>query len=44
VARIVPIARRAFKFDLLKGLLKGPIPDFLEPMDEEELALWEGGD
>ena len=41
VVRLVPVERRAFKFDMLKGQL-GEIPDFLEPMDEEDLRLWEG--
>jgi prevent-host-death family protein len=43
VARLVPIPRKTFKFDVLKGKLTGPGPDFFEPMDEEELAMWEGG-
>jgi prevent-host-death family protein len=42
VVRLVPIERKPFKFGILKDVLKGEIPDFLEPMSEEELALWEG--
>jgi prevent-host-death family protein len=44
VVKLVPVPKRAFKFDLLKEKVKGPIPDFLEPMEEDELALWEGRD
>jgi len=42
VVRIVPIERKAFTIGLLKGELTGAGPDFFEPMDEDELALWEG--
>lgn len=43
VVKIVPIAARSrFTIGLLKGRLAGPGPDFLEPMSEDELALWEG--
>ena len=41
VVRLVPLEPRKFRFGILKGLL-GEIPDFLEPMSEEDLALWEG--
>ena len=44
VVKLVPIEKQRFKFDLLADRLTGPIPDFLEPMSEDELALWEGGD
>jgi prevent-host-death family protein len=43
VVKLVPIRQRGFKFGLLKDQLKGPVPDFLEPMDERDLELWEGG-
>jgi prevent-host-death family protein len=43
VAKLVP-ARKKFKLGILQDQLKGPIPDFLEPMSEEDLRLWEGGD
>ncbi len=40
--RIVPVQKtKQFKFGLLKGKL-GDVPDFLEPMSEEDLAAWEG--
>lgn len=32
-----------FKFGILADKVTGPIPDFFEPMPEEELELWEGG-
>ena len=44
VVKLVPVDRPGFKFDLLAGRFTGPIPDFLDPMSEDELALWEGGD
>ena len=44
VVRLVPVPKRTFKFDMLRGKLTGPEPDFFEPMGEEELALWEGRD
>lgn len=44
VAKLVPYDRPKFRFGILKGKLDpSQIPDFLEPMDEEELRLWEGG-
>ena len=42
VVKIVPIEKKGFKLGILEGQL-GEIPDFMEPMDEEELRLWEGG-
>ena len=44
VVKLVPVEKKAFKFGMLADQLKGEIPDFLEPMSEEELRLWEGGD
>lgn len=41
IAKIVPLKTRQFKFGGLEQL-KGTEPDFLEPMPEEELKLWEG--
>ena len=41
VAKLVPIVeKKPFRFDVhpFAGI---PIPDFLEPMSEEELRLWE---
>jgi prevent-host-death family protein len=43
--RLVPVTKsRKFQFGGLEHLVKGPIPDFLEPMSEEDLRLWEGRD
>jgi prevent-host-death family protein len=44
VAELVPAQKKKFKLGILADQLKGPIPDFLEPMSEEDLHLWEGGD
>ena len=41
VARLVPVEpKQKFRFDVapFAGI---PMPDFLEPMSEEELRLWE---
>lgn len=44
VAKLEPYKKPKFKFGILEGQLgEGDIPDFLEPMSEEELRLWEGG-
>ena len=40
VVRIVPVAHRPFLIGMLDGR-GGTLPDFLEPMSEEELRLWE---
>lgn len=42
VVRLVPIAKQTFRIGLLAGQL-GMGPDFLAPLDEDELDLWEGG-
>ena len=45
VARIVALEKppkRPFKFGLLEGKLAPPPPDFFDPLDEDELALWDG--
>ncbi len=44
MVRLVPVPKGKFRFGGLEHILTGPIPDFLEPMSEEELRLWEGGD
>jgi prevent-host-death family protein len=44
VVMLVPVQQTEFKFGSLKEKLTGPIPDFFEPMSEEDLKLWEGGD
>jgi hypothetical protein len=38
---LVAVAKSGFRFGGLE-LLKGTVPDFLEPMPEDELRLWEG--
>lgn len=40
--KIVPLQRKPFKFGLLEGKV-GTVPDFFEPMSEEDLSAWEGG-
>lgn len=40
--RLVPVEKRKIKFGLLKHLVDTDPNDWFEPMDEEELALWEG--
>ena len=42
VVRLVPIPQTGFRLGVLDGRL-GRLPDFLEPMAEEELGDWEGG-
>ena len=44
VAKLVALDAPRFKFGILEGVLTGEIPDFLEPMSEDDLALWEGRD
>lgn len=42
VVMLVPIKKKKFKFGTHEGQF-GEAPDFLEPMSEEDLRLWEGG-
>ena len=42
VVRLVPIRQGQFKFGVLKPGALGDGPDFLSPMDEDELAVWQG--
>ena len=42
VVRLVPVPQRQFKFGVLGHGALGEGSDFLSPMDEEELAAWEG--
>ena len=42
VVRLVAIPQGQFKFGVLKCGALGSGPDFLSPMDEDELAAWEG--
>jgi prevent-host-death family protein len=44
MARIVPIPHRAFTVGLSAGQLTGAGPDFFEPIGEDELTRWEGGE
>ncbi len=39
--KLVPIDRPRFRLGIWQGQF-GNGPDFLEPMSEEDLALWEG--
>ena len=39
--RLVPVTSREFRFGSLAHLVDS-VPDFDEPIDEAELALWEG--
>jgi len=43
VVRLVAIPKTAFRIGLLEGQVTGPGPDFFEPLDADELDLWEGG-
>ena len=42
VVRLVAIPQTGFKLGLLDGQLGTP-PDFLDPLEEDELTAWEGG-
>ena len=43
MAKLVAMPRpKPFRYDILADHVRGPIPDLLEPLDEEELAPWEG--
>jgi len=46
VARLAPIAagKQRPRFGVLKGKLKIPDSFFFDPLPEDELKLWEGGD
>ena len=41
VVRLVPVKKSGFRMGMLQGLV-AELPDFLEPMPEDELRLWEG--
>ncbi len=43
VVRLVAIAQGRFKLGVMKDELGDSAPDFLEPMAEDDVALWEGG-
>ena len=40
--RLVPVGNAGFEFDTLRHLVTR-VPGFDEPMNEDELASWEGG-
>jgi len=42
VARIAPIRRGPFVIGILEGAVPPGGPDFFGPLDEDELAAWEG--
>jgi antitoxin (DNA-binding transcriptional repressor) of toxin-antitoxin stability system len=42
VVRLVAIPQGQFKLGVLAAGALGDGPDFLAPMDEDELAAWEG--
>ena len=42
MVRLVPVRQNRFKLGLLPPEVAEGMPDFLEPMSEEELRLWEG--
>lgn len=44
VVRLQAIRQGGFRSGILKGLLDGPGPDLPAPLEEEELAAWEGGE
>jgi len=44
VVRLVAIPQGQFRLGVLKRGALGPGPDFFSPMDEDELAAWEGRD
>jgi prevent-host-death family protein len=43
IVRLAPIPQGRFTIGLLADRLSGPTPDFLTPMAEDELRLWDGG-
>lgn len=43
VVKLVAIPQSKFQIGILEGQLEGPSPDFFEPLDEDDLAAWEGG-
>jgi len=43
VARLVPVPHKKFRIGLLSEQLSGPVPDFLESLEEDDLSAWEGG-
>jgi prevent-host-death family protein len=44
VVKLVPIPQGRFQLGLLRDQLTEPGPDFLEPLEDADLDLWEGRD
>ena len=42
VVKLVPIQKKPFKLGILASELAGEVPDFFEPMSEDDLKAWEG--
>ncbi len=42
VVRIVPVRKDSFRIGVLEGKVTTDGPDFLEPMENASLDLWEG--
>ena len=40
--KLVPVQPGSFRLGMMNGLIED-IPDFLEPLSQDELAAWEGG-
>ncbi len=43
IVRLTPIPQGRFTIGAMADRLTAPAPDFMDPIGEEELALWEGG-
>lgn len=42
VVKLVPVSSGSFEIGILADVLTEEIPDFFEPLDDDELDLWEG--
>jgi len=42
VVRSTPTNREGFRLGMLDGICGDEIPDFIEPMSDDDLASWEG--
>lgn len=42
VARLVPLGQKPFRFGSLAEAVGPTAPDFLEPLDPDDLGAWEG--
>ncbi|MFE0752767.1 type II toxin-antitoxin system Phd/YefM family antitoxin [Inquilinus sp. NPDC058860] len=43
VAKLIPVPHRKFRIGFLSDQLSGSVPNFFEPMGENDLSAWEGG-